>query len=254
MTDFGLHDQFVAVMKGVIAGIAPQARIIDITHEIAPFQIAQARYLLAQTYPYFPPRTIHVVVVDPGVGSARRPLLVEAVGQYFIGPDNGVFGDVLSLPKAKARELTNSRLWRQEVSTTFHGRDIFAPVAARIAAGIRPSAAGKLIHDAMRLRSNAPVRTGKRFWTGGIIHVDRFGNLITNLAPLDVPELGQRRLVLKIGYEVIDGLAANYAAVPVGSLAAVIGSGGSIEIVVNQGRADRKLGVGPGSPVDLELV
>lgn len=254
MTDFGLADHFVGVMKGVIAGIAPQARVIDISHEIAPFQIAQARYLLAQAYPYSPPRTIHVVVVDPGVGSARRPLLVEAARQIFIGPDNGIFGDLLALPKAKVRELTNPALWLPHVSSTFHGRDIFAPVAAHLAAGVSPAKAGKLVQDALRQRSLAPVRTGKRYWTGEVVHVDRFGNLITNLAPLDLPELGRRRAVLKIGYEVIDGLSASYSAAPPGAVVAVVGSGGTIEIAVNQGRADRKLGVGPGSPVDLELV
>lgn len=253
MTDFGARDHFVGVMKGVIAGIAPRARVVDITHEIEPYAIGQARYLLSQSYPYFPPRTVHVVVVDPGVGSERRPLLVEAAGQIFAGPDNGVFSEVLSLPKAKARELTNRKLWLPEVSATFHGRDIFAPVAAHMAAGIAPARAGKLIRDARREPAREPVRTGKRFWIGEVLHADRFGNLITNLRPLDLPELGQRRAVIKIGFEVIDGLSPNYASAAPGTLMALTGSGGTIEIAVNQGRADRKLGVGPGSPVELEL-
>lgn len=253
MTDFGLRDHFVGVMKGVIAGIAPAARVIDITHELDAHRTEQARYLMSQTWPYFPARTIHVVVVDPGVGSARRPVLVEAGGQFFVGPDNGIFTDLLDLPKAKVRRLDSQRLWRGEVSATFHGRDIFAPVAAHLAAGVRPSQAGPLIGDAQRGRSLAPVRTGKRFFTGEVVHVDRFGNLITNLAPLEMPELGPRRSVLKIGYAVIDGLSPNYAAIPPGEAGAVIGSGGTIEIAVNQGRADRQLGAGAGSPVELEL-
>ncbi len=253
MTDFGLKDHFVGVMTGVIAGIAPRARVVDITHEIEPCQTRQARYLIGQSWRHFPPRTIHLVVVDPGVGSARRPLLVEANAHLFIGPDNGIFSDILALPKAKARELTNRKLWLPELSATFHGRDIFAPVAAHLAAGITPAKAGKLIKDALRGPSMAPVRTGKRFWTGEVVHIDRFGNLITNLTPLDMPELGQRRAALKVGYEVIDGLSPNYAAAAPGSVLALVGSGGAIEISVNQGRADRKLGVGLGSPVELEL-
>lgn len=253
MTDFGLKDHFVGVMKGVIARIAPRARVVDITHDIEPYSLPQARYLLSQSYPYFPPRSVHVVVVDPGVGGERRPLLVEAAGRIFIGPDNGVFSDLLALPKAKARELTNRKLWLPEVSSTFHGRDIFAPVAAHVAGGVAPARAGKLVRDARREVPREPVRTGKRFWVGEVLHADRFGNLITNLRPLEMPELGRRRAVIKIGFEVIDGLSPNYASVPPGTVVAVVGSGGTIEIAVNQGHAGRKLGVGPGSPVELEL-
>lgn len=253
MTDFGHRDHFVGVMKGVIAAIAPRARVISVTHGIEPFQITQARYLLSQTYPYFPPRTIHVVVVDPGVGGARRPLLVEAAGQYFIGPDNGLFTDVLALPKARARELSNRAQWRATISSTFHGRDIFAPAAAHLAAGAAPARAGRLIRDARLAESLAPQRTGKRLWTGQVVHIDHFGNLITNLAPLDMPELGPRRTVLKIGYEIIDGIAPSYSAAAPGAVVAVVGSGGTIEVAVNQGHAARKLGLGIGSPVELEL-
>jgi S-adenosyl-L-methionine hydrolase (adenosine-forming) len=254
MTDFGAKDHFVGVMKGVIAGIAPGARVVDLTHEIEAFQVKQARYLLSQSWPYFPPRTIHVVVVDPGVGSARRPLLVEANSQLFIGPDNGVLSEVVALPKAKVRELTNRKLWLDEVSATFHGRDVFAPVAAHMATGVTPARAGKLIKDARRDAGMAPVRTGKRFWVGEVVHVDRFGNLITNLTPPDMPELGPRIVALKAGYEVIAGLSTHYAAAAPGAVVALVGSGGTIEIAVHQGRADRKLGLSVGSPVELELV
>lgn len=254
LTDFGLEDHFVGVMKGVIAGIAPKAQVVDITHEVQPFQVGQARFLLGEAWRYFPARTIHVVVVDPGVGSERRALLAEAGGQVFIGPDNGVLSDVLALPKAKVRELSNRKLWLGKVSATFHGRDVFAPVAAHLAAGVTPAKTGKLITDAHRLPVPAPVRTGKRFWTGEVLHVDRFGNLITNLAAAEFPELGKRRVVLKVGYELIEGLSPSYASAAPGAVVAVLGSGGTIEIAINQGRADRKLGVGAGSPVDLELV
>ncbi len=135
LTDFGLKDHFVGVMKGVIASIAPAARIFDITHEVEPYAIAQARFLLAQSWPYFPKGTIHVAIVDPGVGSARRPILVQAHGQLFVGPDNGLFGDLLEVPRTKTRVISNRKLMLPSISTTFHGRDVFAPVCGVPRAG-----------------------------------------------------------------------------------------------------------------------
>ena len=253
-TDFGHHDHFVGVMKGVIAGIAPAARVVDVCHEIEPFQINQARFLLSQSRGYFPPKTIHVVVVDPGVGTDRRPILVESEGQYFIGPDNGVFTDVIANPKARAREITNAILFLPKVSVTFHGRDIFAPVAAHLAAGTAPSRVGPVISDPMRLASGLPIRTGKRFWTGEVQHVDRFGNLITNLAVASFPELLQRGFLVRIGLTALEGLVPNYSAGGPGEPFVLIGSSGNLEIAVCQQRADRKLGVGLGAPVELEIL
>jgi S-adenosylmethionine hydrolase len=136
-TDFGLTDHFVGVMKGVILDICPQAQIVDISHEVAPFAIAEGAYLIAQAYPYFSKNTVHIVVVDPGVGTARRPILVEAAGQYFVAPDNGVLGMIYSREKHKVWAITEGRIFLQPVSQTFHGRDIFAPAGAHLAAGIR---------------------------------------------------------------------------------------------------------------------
>lgn len=253
LTDFGHQDQFVGVMRGVIAGIAPKARVIDLCHEVQPFQIGQARFLLAQSRAYFPPRTIHVVVVDPGVGSERRPLLVEAGGQYFAGPDNGVFTDLFDLPKVRVRATSNLKYHLKNISPTFHGRDIFAPVAAHLAAGVTPSKFGPQVKDPVRLALGHPIRTGKRFWLGEVAHIDRFGNLITNLPVEEFPLIAQRGCLVKAGLEAIEGPSPNYASGAPGAPIVLIGSSGRLEIAVNQGRADRKLGVAIGSPVELEV-
>src|ERR1700691_487946 len=146
-------------MKGVILGIDPAAQLIDISHGVQPYNIADGAFTIAQAYRYFPKKTVHVVVVDPGVGSARKPLLAEVDGQYFIAPDNGVLSMVLARGKAVVRELTNPRYFLQPVSRTFHGRDVFAPVAAYLASGILPSRFGPKIQDHLRLTFEKPVRT-----------------------------------------------------------------------------------------------
>lgn len=254
LTDFGLQDHFVGVMKGVIAGIAPGAEVIDITHAVEPFNVRQARWLLEQSRRYFPPKTVHLVVVDPGVGSERRALAVEAAGQVFIGPDNGVLTDALNEPKSRAREITSLKYRLKNASSTFHGRDIFAPAAAHVAAGAAVSKLGAAVHDAMRLSGGTPVRTGKRLFSGEVIHVDRFGNLITNLMVSNFPEIRTRGFILRAGLEIFDALMPSYAAASVGEPVVVIGSCGTLEIAVNQGRADKRLGVVTGSPVELELL
>src|SRR6185295_1940715 len=146
-TDFGRSDHFAGVMKGVILGICPGAPIVDITHECGAYDIDEAAFTIAQVYRYFPPKTVHVVVVDPGVGTARRPILIEAAGQFFVGPDNGVFGFILSREKHKVRVITSRKYLLHPVSQTFHGRDVFAPVAAHLSKGIPPSRIGPLIDD-----------------------------------------------------------------------------------------------------------
>src|SRR5579862_4476446 len=147
-TDFGLSDHYVAAMKGVILGICPRAQIVDISHTVSPFEIAEGAYVIAQAYPCFPEKTVHVVVVDPGVGSARRPILLEAAGQYFVAPDNGVLAMVYSASdQYKVRLISNEKLFRHPVSRTFHGRDIFSPVASHLAAGVPPPHIGEPIED-----------------------------------------------------------------------------------------------------------
>ena len=250
LTDFGLKDHFAGVMKGVIASIAPAARVIDITHEVEPYAIAQARFLLAQSWHYFPKGTIHVAVVDPGVGSARRPILVQAHGHLFVGPDNGLFGDLLGAPGAKARLIANRKLMLPTVSTTFHGRDVFAPVAAYLALGVAASHAGPLIRDAAGASSRALQPSAYR-WIGEIVHIDRFGNLITNLPASRTA--GSGRFVLKIASHELRNMAASYSAMVPGTPAVVAGSNGFLEIAVNQDSAARLLGLSVGTRVELSL-
>src|SRR5580692_5562992 len=179
-TDFGTADHYVGAMKGVILGISPHARIVDITHEIAPQDVNEAAFVIAQAWRYFPKGTIHVVVVDPGVGSARRPVLCEAEGQFFIAPDNGVLSMVYDSSRHKVRAISNSRLFLKKVSRTFHGRDVFAPAAAHLSKGMAPEKFGKMILDYARDGVVKPVRLSANEWNGVVLKTDRFGNLITN--------------------------------------------------------------------------
>lgn len=250
-TDFGEKDYFVASMKGVILSIAPNAEIVDVTHQISAFEIAEAAFVIDQASRCFPKKTIHVVVVDPGVGSARRPILVQSGGQSFIGPDNGVLGMILDRGKCTTRELTTERYFRHPVSQTFHGRDVFAPVAAYLATGTAPSRLGKLIKDAFRPALSRVQQTSKRSWCGAVLTVDRFGNLVTSFRREDFPTLGDSAFDVKIGFETVIQLATSYASMPCGELFAIWGSAGYLEIVMNQGNTAKHLGVGVGAPVDL---
>jgi S-adenosylmethionine hydrolase len=249
-TDFGNRDHFVGTMKGVILGIAPRTRIVDISHEIAPFEIADGAFTIAQAWRYFPKKTIHVVIVDPGVGSARRPLLAEAGGHYFIAPDNGVLSII---GPEKVRHITNDRYFVHPLSRTFHGRDIFAPVAAHLATGIPPARFGKRIEDYLRLTFHLPNRTGKHVWTGAVLKVDRLGNLITNLHIDEFPAVKTRPFDLNVGLEKIARLALTFTECAPGELFAIVGSSGYLEVATNQGSAAKALGCAAGSPVELTL-
>jgi S-adenosylmethionine hydrolase len=262
-TDFGASDHYVGAMKGVILGICPQAQIVDICHDVTPFQIAEGAYVIAQASDCFPKKTVHVVVVDPGVGTARRPILVEAAGQYFVGPDNGVLAMVYSRGKHKVRLIANDRYFRQPVSATFHGRDIFAPVAAHVAAGIPPSRMGKPMEDYLRPEFAKPQRSGEHTWTGSILKIDRFGNVVTNFHVRDFPELRRQLagesachtndLALTVGRRKIAALAQNYAESRPGALFLIVGSSGYLEVSVNQGSAAKAMGCKAGEPVTLTL-
>ncbi|MCC7498635.1 MAG: SAM-dependent chlorinase/fluorinase [Bryobacterales bacterium] len=252
-TDFGTTDHFTGVMKGVILGINSTATIVDITHGVKPQEIAEGAFVIAQTYRYFPRKTIHVVVVDPGVGTSRRPILVEAAGQYFIGPDNGVFSMVFAEEKHRVRVITDERYFHHPVSRTFHGRDIFAPVAGHLGKGVTPARFGRLITDHLRANFEKPVRTGKRVWTGAILKIDHFGNLITNFHVREFPDLATRPFELGAGLVKIRRLALNYSECEPGELAVIVGSSGYLEVAANQASAARKLGCGTGAPVELTL-
>ncbi len=253
-TDFGLVDHFVGVMKGVILGIAPKVQIVDITHEVQPFEINEGAFIVAEAYKYFPKKTVHVIVVDPGVGSERRPILAEMAGQYFIAPDNGVLSMIYSREqKKKVRHISNDKYFLHPVSRTFHGRDVFSPVAAHLAAGVPAARFGKLIDDYVKLSIGKPTRTGKRVWTGLVLKVDRFGNLITNLRLDEFPEIKTRRFELNAGLQQISHLAETFSECPPGELFVVSGSSGYLEVAANQGSAAKLLGVAGGSPVELVI-
>jgi hypothetical protein len=252
-TDFGLTDHYVGAMKGVILSVCAQARIVDITHHVAPFQIAEAAWLIAQAYPYFRKDTVNVVVVDPGVGSARRPVLVQAAGQYFVGPDNGVFSLVCSREKYKARVISNEKYFRRPVSRTFHGRDIFAPVAAHLAAGVSASTMGKLVADLVCGPFEKPRQVTEHSWAGVILKIDHFGNIVTNFHLGDFPGLEPHQLAVSIGSRRITKLAQNYAESTTGELFLIPGSSGYLEVSVNQGSAAGQIGCKAGEPVEITV-
>jgi S-adenosyl-L-methionine hydrolase (adenosine-forming) len=252
-TDFGLSDHFVGTMKGVILGIAPTAQIVDISHGIQPFEIADGAFTIAQAYRYFPKKTIHVIVVDPGVGSARRPLLAEMAGQYFIAPDNGVLSMVFAREKPKVRHISNERYFLHPLSRTFHGRDVFSPVAAHLAAGVTPAQFGKRIEDYLRASFHKPIQTGKHVWTGAILKVDHFGNLATNLHIDDFPSVRTHAFAMNAGLQVITRLALTFSECAPGELFVIVGSSGYLEVAASEGSAAKTLGCGPGSPVELTI-
>lgn len=250
-TDFGESDHFVAAMKGVVLSIAPRATLVDISHQITPYSITEGSFVISEAYPCYPKGTIHVVVVDPGVGTSRRPILVQAAGQYFVAPDNGVLARVYLNQPARVRELTNKKYFRKEISQTFHGRDVFAPVAGHLTTGVKPAAFGKVIHDYLLPVHLDPRRIGKRHWTGSIVKVDRFGNLITNLRPDALPEILTRAFTLVAGVTPIEKMVRTYAEGAYGQPVLIVGSTGYLEIIVNQGNAAKLLGCVIDTPVEL---
>ncbi len=251
-TDFGLSDHYVGTMKGVILNICPQVQIVDISHEVTPFAIAEGAYIIAQAYTYFPAKSIHVVVVDPGVGAARRPILLEAAGQYFVAPDNGVLGLVYAREEHTIRAIANQRFFRLPLSGTFHGRDVFSPVAAHLANGTRAAAVGKKIDDFVRPAFATPVRLGRTSWQGRILKIDRFGNVITNFPASDFPNLESRDFRMVCRRRAIRRFARTYAEGRPGDLFLIPGSAGFLEISANQASAAGMLGCSAGEEVRLQ--
>jgi len=255
LTDFGTSDYFVGAMKGAILSANPLAQIVDLTHEIPAHDIQAGAFTLLAAYESFPPQTIHLAVVDPGVGSARRPLLIVTREYFFIGPDNGLFSYVCKREAApRVYHLTNEKYFRPAVSATFHGRDIFAPVAGALSKQVPPDAFGELIVDHVRLAPLAPVRDAVDAWSATIIHIDRFGNLITNISRR---ELAKEQIAegarLEIGGREISSFRGFYAeeTKAAGELFAIWGSAGFLEIAANCASAARLLGVARGQLVRL---
>jgi S-adenosyl-L-methionine hydrolase (adenosine-forming) len=253
-TDFGLSDHFVGVMKGVILGIHPSAQVIDISHGVRPYDIADGAFTIAQAYSYFPKKTIHVVVVDPGVGSARRPLLAEMAGQYFIAPDNGALSMIFSRePRARVRHITAEKYFLHPVSRTFHGRDVFSPVAAHLAMGVPPAKFGKRVDDYIRGSFDQPKKSGPRSWAGLILKADHFGNLFTNFNIDEFPTIRTHAFSLSAGSRKITRLALTFSECAAGELFAVVGSSGYLELAVSEGSAADTLGCGAGAPVEITI-
>ncbi len=250
-TDFGLSDHYVGAMKGVILGIVPEARIVDISHQTGAYAIADGAFLIAEAYGCFPRGAVHVVVVDPGVGTERRAIVAEAAGQLFVAPDNGVLGMVFAREKHKVREVVNARYFRQPVRRTFHGRDIFAPVGAHLARGIPVARMGGRIEDYARGDFAGPRRGAAGVWEGRVLHVDRFGNLVTNFRAEEFPCVAAGSFTLTAGRRRTAKAAANYAE---GSgLFAIVGSGGYVELSAKQQSAAQLTGCRLGSVVKLRV-
>lgn len=248
-TDFGLADSYVAAMKGVILRIAPQATVIDITHHIAPQDVAEAAYVLSTVLSYFTPDTVHVVVVDPGVGSARRPLAVRTTQATLVGPDNGVFTDVLQAhPEAVCVHLNRPDRWLAQVSATFHGRDLFSPVAAHLANGATLEQLGAPIDDPVLLPRRAPQRNKDGSLRGEIVHVDHFGNLISNIPGA---WLAGGQWIVHVAGRDLASLKATYADAIPGEIIALVSSAGSVEIAVREGSAAQRLAAGLATSVEL---
>lgn len=252
-TDFGLSDHFVGTMKGVILGIAPAARVVDITHEIPRYNVAAGALEIAQAWKYFPKGSIHVVVVDPGVGSDRRPIVATAGGHSFVAPDNGVLSMIYAHGPHVVRVISNPRFMLESISRTFHGRDIFAPAAAYLSAGKKPAQFGKRIEDYATGAVNAPLQMKKHQWRGRILKVDHFGNLITNFEESQFSDIKTHPFEISVGKAKIHRLALNYAETEPEEVFVIAGSSGYLEIGANQASAADLLGCSAGAPVDLEI-
>jgi len=265
-TDLGLTDAYVAAMKGVMLSINPEVKLIDICHTIKPQNIPQAAFVLGMAHRFFPEKTIHVVVVDPGVGTERRAIILRTPLADFVAPDNGVLSYVLQQSSTKPVEnndnlrqvelgpgmeavaITKPRFWRSPVSPTFHGRDIFAPVAARLSLGVPPIDFGEAITSVTMLSLPHPHQAPDGSLVGHILHIDSFGNLITNIKGADLPKT-KRTITIEVGNHHISGLSHTYAE---GSgLLALIGSSGYLEVSLKGGSACAFLNAEAGNEVKM---
>lgn len=255
-TDFGTNDHFVGAVKGVILDIVPEAAIVDISHAVQAFDVLDGALTISQAYSYFPTGTVHMIVVDPGVGTARRPILASSDGYHFVAPDNGVLSMVYAREeRIHVRHITADHYFRQPVSNTFHGRDVFAPVAAYLAKMVDSHKFGDEIEDYVRFAAPKPKPAGDNKLRGVVLKVDRFGNLITNVTPEDAPALFAANAAFKIvvGSKEVSEIRAAYAEGAPGEVFAVLGSMGYLEIVANRAAAAQLTGAGKGSEVSILL-
>jgi hypothetical protein len=253
-TDFGTSDHLVGTMKGVILNINPAVRIVDINHSVVPYDLLDGALSIASAYSFFPARTVHVVVVDPGVGTDRRPILVSAGNQYFIAPDNGILSMIYERESCTVRHITAEHYFLNPISPTFHGRDIFAPSAAFLSKTYQTDAFGEVVTDFVRFTMPKAKADGPAI-KGVVLRVDAFGNLMTNLTAENIPagSLQGGPIHLSVSGKPIGQFARTFAAGNPGEPIAIIGSTGYVEIAVNRGNAARTLGVGRGAEVTLEM-
>lgn len=251
LTDFGTADYFVAAMKGVILSLRPDATLVDVTHQVPPHDVRAGAFTLLAVYREFPVGTIHLAVVDPGVGSERRPVVVSAGGYSFVGPDNGLFGYVYGAePGARVFHLTRERWFRTPVGTTFHGRDVFAPVAAALAGGVPPAEMGEEVTDYVRLGPLRPLVLEDGGVRGSLLHVDHFGNCVTSLTRQDLPGEGPA-IRLEVNGREVRSLRRFYAGAPPGEVFGIWGSAGFLELSADHDSAARLLDARAGDPVTL---
>jgi S-adenosylmethionine hydrolase len=264
-TDFGLADGYVAAMKGVVLGINPEARLVDICHSVRPQNVSQAAFVLSTVYEFFPRRTIHLVVVDPGVGTGRRAIILRTPKADFVAPDNGVLSYVIQQssgqpvdshqfelgPGLEAVAITNSQFWRSPVSATFHGRDIFAPVAAHLSLGLPLADFGESIASLVVLPLPHPYQTPDGALVGHVQHIDNFGNLITNIRGGDLPQPAQA-MTIGVSNQIIYGLSGTYGTGE--GLMALIGSSGYLEISLKEGDASNFLKAEVGAEVKIKKI
>lgn len=252
-TDFGTRDGFVGVMKGVILGIAPDVHIVDISHGISPQNVKEASFVLARQAVYFPPNSIHVVVVDPGVGTDRRPIAAQIGEQRFVAPDNGVLTPLLELAEKDGLPMeivhtNNPKYWLDNISHVFHGRDIFAPVGAHWAAGVPLADLGESIDDPIRLQTPRPRKVSNGLF-GQIAHIDQFGNLISNIHRNDVGEAEVAQV--EVYGEVVSGLVRTFGEREPGSMIALFSSNDFLTISVVNGNAAEELDAATGDPFEV---
>ncbi|MFH1757295.1 MAG: SAM-dependent chlorinase/fluorinase [Pseudomonadota bacterium] len=251
ITDFGLMGEYAGAMKGAILNVNPRCQVVDITHQVAAQDVLQASFILKNTYPYYPVGTVHIVMVDPGVGTQRKPVVLKKEGHFFVGPDNGVFTFVLSGEKNDGYEITRQKLFLSPLSPTFHGRDIFAPVAGHLSLGMDARRLGPRLKEFIRVEWPRPEIKGKQL-VGRILFADAFGNLITNISRGEYgPQIGDRPWQIKGKSWRIDRLQETYPDVHPGQPLALFGSAGLLEIAVNRGNAQLNLGLKPGDLISI---
>jgi S-adenosylmethionine hydrolase len=254
-TDFGLQDHFVGTMKGVMIDINPEVKFVDISHAVQPFDVFDAALTVAQAYPYFPTGTVHMVIVDPGVGTARRPIVVSTEKYLFVAPDNGVLSLVYDREeRLSVRTISAEHYYLQPLSNTFHGRDIFSPIAAHLSKGVDPSRMGEEVTDYVRFSAPKPKAVGNGTLRGVVLKVDRFGNLITNITPQDLPALFQPDpppFKIIVGQREVAQIRSAYADGAPGEVFGILGSMGFLEIAANRGAAAKLMEATKGTDVNI---